>query len=154
MVNKTRMKKVLFIGLSGLLVCSLKAQTKKPEKKPVATLSKSTLQSSINRGKIVYATNCLACHQADGSGVPNMNPPVVQTSWVLGSKTVLIQQILKGSNGKVEIEGDKFHNTMPPQPHLTDQQIADVLTYVRNSFGNKASIVTPAEVKVVRSKTK
>jgi mono/diheme cytochrome c family protein len=83
-----------------------------------------------------------------------MNPPVVQTSWVLGSKTVLIQQILKGSNGKVEIEGDKFHNTMPPQPHLTDQQIADVLTYVRNSFGNKASIVTPAEVKVVRSKTK
>lgn len=70
------------------------------------------------------------------------------------AQTVLIQQVLKGSQGKVEIDGDTFHNSMPPQPHLTDQQIADVLSYVRNSFGNKASIVTPAEVKVVRAKTK
>ena len=148
------MKRVFFIGVLSLSFCYVYAQTKKPVKKPVATSTKSTLQSSITRGKIVYATNCLACHQADGSGVPNMNPPIIKTSWVLGSKTVLIQQILKGSNGKVEIDGETFHNTMPAQAHLTDQQIADVLTYVRNSFGNKASIVTPAEVKVVRTKTK
>ena len=150
------MKRLLFSCLI-LLPCVLFAQTKKTVTKSSAstkTTSTNTLKSSIARGKIVYGTNCLACHQADGSGVPNMNPPIINTSWVLGSKTVLIQQVLKGSANKVEIDGEKFHNSMPPQPQLTDQQIADVLTYVRNSFGNKASIVTPAEVKTVRAKTK
>ena len=102
----------------------------------------------------MYGTYCLSCHQADGSGVPNMNPPLIKTSWVLGGKTVLVQQVLKGSANKIEIDGEKFHGAMPAQAQLTDEQIADVLTYVRNSFGNKASIVTPAEVKAVRAKTK
>lgn len=83
-----------------------------------------------------------------------MNPPLTKTKWTLGSKAVLIRQVLKGSSGTVEIDGDTFRNTMPPQPQLTDQQIADVLTFVRNNFGNKATAVTPAEVKVVRAKTK
>ena len=150
------MKRLLLSSLI-LLPCLLCAQTKKAVTKSTAatkTTSTSTLNSSIARGKTVYGTYCLACHQEDGSGVPNMNPPIINTSWVLGSKTVLIQQVLKGSANKVEIDGEKFHNTMPPQAQLTDQQIADVLTFVRNSFGNKASIVTPAEVKTVRAKTK
>lgn len=153
------MKRVLFVGVLSIVLLSVKAQTKTKvqPKKPVkqaAVSSKSSLATSIARGTSVYTTYCLACHQADGSGVPNMNPPLIKTSWVLGSKTVLIQQVLKGSVGKVEIDGETFHNSMPPQPQLTDQQIADVLTFVRNSFGNKASIVTTAEVKVVRAKTK
>ena len=61
--------------------------------------------------------------------------------------------ILKGSVGKVEIDGDRFSNTMPAQPRFTDQQLADVLTYVRKTYVN-ASPVTPAEVKAVRAKTK
>lgn len=129
------------------------AQTKKLQKKPAATTTAS-LQQSIGNGKTVYATFCLSCHQADGSGVPNLNPPLIQNSWVLGPKNVLIEQVLKGSKGKVEIDGETFHNSMPPMAHLTDQQIADVITYVRNSFGNKASRVAPAEVKALRAKTK
>ncbi len=154
------MKRIVVCGLLIFFVGSTNAQTgvktqiKKPVTKPAITSSKNSLQTAVARGKKVYTVNCLPCHQDDGSGVPNLNPPIVKTSWVMGSKTVLIQQILKGSKGTVEIDGDKFHNTMPAQAHLTDQQIADVLTYVRNSFGNKASIVTPAEVKVVRAKTK
>jgi mono/diheme cytochrome c family protein len=108
----------------------------------------------MDRGKEVYLMNCLACHQADGSGVPNLNPTIVKTKWVLGSKSILIQQILKGSQGQTEVDGETFNNAMPPMPHLTDQQIADVLTYVRNSFGNKASAVTSAEVKTERAKVK
>src|SRR5215216_1615535 len=102
------MKRILFVGLLSLLFSSVKAQTKVKIKtkttvaKPVSASSKSNLQTSITRGKAVYATYCLACHQADGSGVPNMNPPLVKTSWVLGSKTVLVQQVLKGSANKVE----------------------------------------------------
>ena len=154
------MKRLLFSSFI-LLPCVLLAQTKKTvtkstaaTKTKAAVTSKNTLQTSVLRGKVVYGTYCLACHQEDGSGVPNMNPPIINTSWVLGSKTVLIQQVLKGSANKVEIDGEKFHNSMPAQAQLTDQQIADVLTFVRNSFGNKASIVTPAEVKTVRAKTK
>jgi mono/diheme cytochrome c family protein len=153
--------KRLLLSIFIILPYMLVAQAKKTATKSVTAskakttvASKNTLQTSIIRGKAVYGTFCLACHQEDGSGVPNMNPPIVKTSWVLGSKTVLIQQILKGSANKVEIDGETFHNTMPAQAQLTDQQIADVLTFVRNSFGNRASMVTPAEVKAVRAKTK
>jgi mono/diheme cytochrome c family protein len=151
----------VFVFVLLLIPGLVKAQTKKPvTKKPASSTSKSTgssvnsLKSSITRGNTVYTQYCLTCHQVDGSGVPNLNPPLIQTKWTLGPKTVLIEQVLKGSSGKVEIDGETFHNTMPPLATLTDQQIADVLTYVRNSFGNKASMVTPAEVKAVRAKTK
>jgi mono/diheme cytochrome c family protein len=165
--NKIKMKRVLLIGVLSLIIYSVKAKTITTVKKtPTPTTKKTTptkpaasaastaaLQASITRGKTVYDTYCLVCHQANGSGVPSMNPPLMKTSWVLGSKTVLIEQVLKGSSNKVEIDGEKFHGVMPAQVQLTDEQIADVLTYVRNSFGNKASIVTPTEVKAVRAKT-
>ena len=83
-----------------------------------------------------------------------MNPPLIKTKYVLGDKKQLITILLKGLNDPIEIDDDEFHNPMPPQPQLTDQQIADVLTFVRNSFGNKASAVTPTDVKNVRSKLK
>jgi mono/diheme cytochrome c family protein len=143
-------KNILILLLLFLVPLAMMAQTKKPVTPKTSSVSKAVM----DRGKEVYLMNCLACHQADGSGVPSLNPTLVKTKWVLGSKSVLIHQILKGSQGQVEIEGETFNNTMPPLPHLTDQQIADVLTYVRNSFGNKASVVIPAEVKAVRAKTK
>ena len=114
------------------------------------------LKAAIARGKTVYENTCLACHQPDGSGVPNMNPPLVKTKWVLGDKKALTKIVLKGlQGGEIDINGDKFHNPMPPlESVLSDQEIADVLTYVRNSFGNKASLVTVAEVKALRAKLK
>lgn len=104
-----------------------------------------------DKGKKVYETTCLPCHQADGSGVPNLNPPLKQTEWVLGEKKQLIEIVLKGMDKELEINGDYFNNVMPAQAHLTDEQIADVLTYVRSNFGNKASKVTAAEVKKYRT---
>lgn len=113
-----------------------------------ATVSKA----SMGRGKIVYESLCMACHQLDGGGVPRMNPSLIKTKWVLGNKKELIKIILKGlKGGEIDIDGDTFHNPMPAQESvLTDQQIADVLTFVRNSFGNKASGVGAGEVKAVR----
>ena len=114
------------------------------------------LKAAMTRGKAVYEATCQACHQDDGLGAQNMNPPLAKTKWVLGDKKALIKIILKGlQGGEIEIDGDKFHNPMPPQEStLTDQEIADVLTYIRNSFGNKASLVTVAEVKALRAKLK
>lgn len=139
-----------FVFCSLIIPSTLLAQSKKAAPK---TASSSAVTAAVTRGKEVYTNVCLACHQADGSGVPNLNPPLIKTPWVLGGKPALVEMVLKGSQGKIEIDGDKFHNTMPSLSYLTDQQIADVLTFVRNSFGNKASLVTPAEVKTVRAKT-
>jgi len=147
-----QIRSVGLILAGGLFVLAsvLMSQTKKPAS---AAQSKNGMAASAERGKQVYLEQCLACHQADALGVPNMNPPLVKTKWVLGDKTTLVQLVLKGMTGEVEINGETYHNVMAPHSELTDQQIADVLTYVRNNFGNKASAVTAAEVKAIRAKT-
>src|SRR4051812_13683437 len=134
------MNKVIFTALVFFIATAFITRQQKPQ---------PGLKAAITRGKAVYEATCLACHQPDGSGVPNMNPPLIKTKWVLGDKKALAKIVLKGlQGGEIDIDGDKFHNPMPPQEStLTDQEIADALTYVRNSFGNKASQVTVAEVK-------
>jgi mono/diheme cytochrome c family protein len=114
----------------------------------------SSLTASVVRGQQVYIQNCLTCHQANGTGVPTMNPPLIQTTYVLGDKAKLITIVLNGFNEDVQINGQTYSNNMTPHATLTDQQIADVLTYVRNSFTNKASAVTIAQVKMVRAANK
>src|SRR6478609_654782 len=107
------------------------------------------------RGATLYKKYCLSCHQANGTGVPRMNPPLINTSYVTGDKTKLITWVLKGSvDNNVPIDGEEYSNNMPAQNYLSDQQIADVLTYVRGSFGNKASAVAATEVKTVRAALK
>ncbi len=126
-----------------LLSCLLAMSFQQPALKPI-----------MDRGKKVYDLYCLSCHQADGSGVPRMNPPLKKTTWVNGDKRILISIILKGMDEPLEIDGEDFYNVMAPHDFLKDQEIADVLTYVRNSFGNKSSVITPAEVKTVRAEIK
>ncbi|HXD79891.1 MAG TPA: cytochrome c [Puia sp.] len=110
---------------------------------------------SKDRGAIVYKQFCLACHQADGSGVPMANPPLVRTSYVTGDKRKLITWVLKGTSaGKEPIDGKRYPNNMAPMSFLTDQQIADVLTYIRSSFGNQAPAVSRVEVKKMRDALK
>ena len=109
-----------------------------------------SIAASVARGKKVYETYCLACHQADGTGVQRMNPPLVKTQWVLGDKKRLLGIVLNGMDEPIEIDGETYSNIMAPHDFLKDQEVADVLTYVRNSFGNKASAVTAAEVKAAR----
>ena len=83
-----------------------------------------------------------------------MNPPLVKTTYVLGDKTELIKILLNGFNKNVDINGSTYSNVMASHDFLKDQEIADVLTYVRNSFGNKADAVTADEVKGVRDSNK
>ncbi|MVM29536.1 c-type cytochrome [Spirosoma sp. HMF4905] len=123
------------------------AQTKKPVGKSIPKPAAATKAP----GQLIYEQNCLTCHQANGSGVPNLNPPLRGTDWVLGDKTRLINVLLKGLQGQ-EIEGDMYDNAMPAHDFLTDVQIADVLTYIRSSFGNKADAITADEVKIARGK--
>ncbi|MEO8583519.1 MAG: cytochrome c [Flavitalea sp.] len=112
----------------------------------------NTPRASIERGKKVYERTCLPCHQANGSGVPGMTPPLKKTDYVLGDKKVLIGILQNGLDDEISINGKFFNNPMPAQSALKDEEMADVLTYVRNSFGNSADPVTVAEVKMWRKK--
>ncbi|GAA3987272.1 c-type cytochrome [Mucilaginibacter dorajii] len=143
-------KALLLILTFGLFTATLQAQTK--HKKTTATHAPSAaLKASIAAGLPIFTENCVACHQADGTGIAHMNPPLIKTPFVLGDKTRLIKIILNGFNDDVEINGERYSNTMASHDFLSDQQIADLLTYVRNSFGNKASAITMAQVKAVRA---
>ena len=134
--------KIIIIILSVICFTVAFAQTKKA--------IRVTQTDSYKRGKEVYAKVCLSCHQIDGGGVPRLNPPLIKTDYVLGNKQKLISIVLKGMNDRIPIDDEYYSNNMASHKNLSDQQIADVLTFVRNSFGNKASIVTIAEVKGVR----
>lgn len=103
------------------------------------------------RGKMVYEQNCLACHQADGSGVPNLSPPLIDGTFVKGEKKRLIGIVLQGLQG-VEIKGEYYANPMPAFDYLTDADIADVLTFVRSNFKNNEEPITVEEVRATRTK--
>jgi len=109
-------------------------------------------KETMERGKNVYETYCLMCHQTNGSGVPSTFPPLTETKHVLGPKENLIKIILNGQKGEIEVLGEIYDGEMPAQDFLTNRQVSDVLTFVRNSFGNNASPISPEEVQEVRSK--
>ncbi len=142
----------LLIAFS-FISCSNKGQKEKkaaPQQQNAAPKNASASMEN-HPGKKVYDSFCLACHMADGSGVPGMHPPLIQTDWVTGDKERLIKITLEGMSGKIEVNGEEYNSIMPPHSHLSDKQIADVLTYVRKSFGNDASAITIEEVQKVRN---
>lgn len=114
--------------------------------------SQSPSEVPQKRGEEVYSNRCVSCHQQDGSGIPQLNPPLVGTETIKGNKTNLIRWLLIGSpNPKKLIDGVYYSNAMPSQADMSNEDIAAVLTYIRKSFGNNFSPVTSAEVKSVRT---
>ena len=104
-------------------------------------------------GEAVYRTYCAGCHQRDGRGAAPRFPPLAGTEWVMGDKARLIQIILDGWDEPLEVDGYVYRERMMPKhTFLTDQEIADVATYIRQSFGNNADAVTIAEVRAVRDR--
>jgi putative membrane-bound dehydrogenase-like protein len=108
-------------------------------------------------GESIYEMACLPCHQPAGKGLPGVYPPLAGSDWVRGDTTRLIKIVLHGLTGPVTVAGQDFGGPnavpMPSLAGLTDEQIADVLTFVRKEFGANASAVSPAEVKKVRAAT-
>jgi putative membrane-bound dehydrogenase-like protein len=107
------------------------------------------------RGKQVYAQTCIACHGMDGQGVPGAFPPLDGSAWVTTKElSVPISIVLHGLMGPIEVGGTTYNSVMAPLgPSLDDNQIADVLTYVRQSWSNDASAVGAADVTKVRKTT-
>ena len=134
-----------------------------PVKKEKEVAAKSSLKGDelklFNMGKEIYAKEgyCTTCHQPDGKGLAASGfPPLTGTNWVTGSEDRLIKVALKGLLGPIEVVGKNYPGQVPMTPFgglLKDEEIAAVLTYVRNSFGNKGSAILPEKVKSVRVST-
>jgi mono/diheme cytochrome c family protein len=104
-------------------------------------------------GKTLYQGNCANCHQASGAGQPGAYPPMVGSEWVLGSKEMLAAILLDGVAGPLNVHGGAYGtNVMPAWANLSDEKIADIMTYIRASWGNGADAVKPEEVAATRTK--
>jgi mono/diheme cytochrome c family protein len=141
----TKTMLLLFIFLAAMHVCQL-------SNVPLFAAPRPDLMAPTEqKGKAIYEQTCLACHQADGGGVPGMNPPLANSPYVQGPAPKLIGIILNGLNDGVEIEGESYSNPMPAFTSvLKDEEIADVLTYLRCHFGNKAGPIKPVQVSRIR----
>ena len=107
----------------------------------------------MKRGATVYARTCIACHQPTGLGLPPVFPPLANAPIVAGNPELPVKFILQGLMGPITVNGMTYNSMMPPVAGVSDADIADVLTYVRQSFGNKANAVTADQVKAIRAAT-
>lgn len=126
----------------------------------VTTLLKGKDLDTFVKGKAIYMREgyCNTCHQPDGKGLSASGfPPLAGTPWVTGNEERLIKIVLNGLQGPIEVNNQQYAGQVPMTPFgglLNDEEIAAVVTYVRNAFGNNASVVSADQVKKVREKTK
>lgn len=109
------------------------------------------LEEKMKFGKDIYASNCLACHQATGTGIEGAFPPLAKSDYLNADVDRAIDIVLHGKTGEITVNGKKYNSVMTAQA-LSDEEVSNVLTYVYNSWGNSKKEVTPEMVKSVRNK--
>ena len=111
----------------------------------------SDLNASIARGKTVYSSQCVICHQEKGDGVKDVYPPLAKSDYLMADKARSIEFVVNGASGEITVNGVKYDSEMLGID-LSDEQVSDVLNYVRNSWGNKGDAVKPEEISPLRKK--
>jgi len=144
-------RRFLFLVIVLVFIFSCSSDKKTGPQMVSKRTRKVEIKEKDHPGKIVYFQFCLACHMENGEGVPSLYPPLIQTEMVLGDKKRLVEIVLNGMEGQVEVKGEKYNNIMAKLDYLRDEQIADVLSYIRSNFGNVANSVTANDVIMVRS---
>ncbi len=110
-----------------------------------------TVEQQIEAGRVLFAGTCSACHQADGRGLEGVFPPLVKSDWIAADRKRVPMVILRGLSGKVTVNGRDYNSVMPPMSQLTDDEVANISTFVLNSWGNGGGRVTKAEAAAIRS---
>ncbi|OUW17615.1 MAG: hypothetical protein CBD18_04140 [Opitutales bacterium TMED158] len=116
---------------------------------PLDNLNKKQL-AFVDAGKEIYTATCMACHQPDGNGMAGLAPPLNGSDWVTGSKERLALMVHHGVSGPIEVAGEAWNSVMPghgPMPQFQDEGLAQVLSYIRTAWGNKADIVADKEIR-------
>jgi nitrite reductase (NO-forming) len=126
---------------------------------PVATAAAAsaagtlTLQDQIQAGKALFAGTCSTCHMADGKGMPGVFPPLAQSDWLQRPHSELINVVINGLSGPIKVNGQDYNSVMPPMSQLADDEVANILTYALNAWGNEGGRVSQEDVAKVRSST-
>jgi nitrite reductase (NO-forming) len=138
-------------GADQRKVADLEASMKKAiaSDPKIAAMSKEIL---MEKGKRVFTQTCLACHQPEGQGLAGVFPPLAKSDFLMADKSRAITALIQGMSGPITVNGQNYNGVMPPVM-INDEQVAQVLTYVRNSWGNEGDIVTLDEVHKVRAQT-
>ena len=145
---------------SGKEVDSVYVAEKSGSSEPIARAAeaaeagKLTKAGQIESGKALFLGTCSTCHQMDGQGIPKVFPPLAKSDYLMADKKRSIEVLLNGLSGKVIVNGQEYASVMPPMSHMADDELANILTYVRNAFGNSGDAVSVQEVTQVRSSTK
>jgi mono/diheme cytochrome c family protein len=134
------MKKILNFSLASILCVTFLSFQKKPG---------FDLKASISRGKEIYGAQCISCHMEAGEGVQDVYPPLAKSDYLMADKKRVLSQVLKGLSGPVKVNGKTYDGEMTSFD-LKDEEVSDVVNYIRNSWGNKGEAVRPEEVKAVR----
>ena len=114
------------------------------------TKQQTLLIKSMEEGEIIYMDFCITCHRADGSGIKGTNPPLAQSDFLLNKREASIRAVKFGQKGEITVNGETYNGLMTPQG-LDDEEIANVMNYILNSWGNTTDkIVTIEEVKKIK----
>lgn len=115
-------------------------------------ITAAELEPRAERGRDLFIKTCFVCHQFNGAGIPGATPPLAKSDFLTGNLERAIKALAEGLSGDIVVLGKKYNSAMPPQL-LTDDEAADVLTYVLNSWGNPGGAISAAQVKAVRSRS-
>ena len=140
MRRNNTVKKAILVTVFSITVISFFSFQKKPA---------FDLKASIARGKEIYTAQCITCHMEQGEGIESVYPPLAKSDYLMADKKRSVQQVLYGITGEIKVKGTTYNSDMPGFD-LTDEEVSDVLNYVRNSWGNKGEPVKPEEVKAAR----
>ncbi len=111
-----------------------------------------TTQEQSNAGKVLFNGTCSVCHQANGEGLAGVFPPLAKSDYIAADVKRSITTVLHGLSGKVKVNGKDYDSVMPPMNQLNDDEVANILTYVLNSWGNPGGQISADEVKKIRAK--
>jgi mono/diheme cytochrome c family protein len=115
-----------------------------------ASAQSSALKSSVTRGKEIYTDFCVSCHLPNGAGVRKVYPPLAKSDYLLKKRIESIKAIKFGLKGEIIVNGEKYNNVMAPLG-LSDDEVADVMNYITNSWGNTyEKMVTEEEVSKIK----
>jgi nitrite reductase (NO-forming) len=132
-------------------VGSLAAVSAAAEAKAAGKLTK---EQQIAAGAVLFKGTCSVCHQDNGAGLPDVFPPLAKSDYLLKDPKHAIEVALNGLSGKITVNGKTYDSVMPPMSQLNDDEIANILTYVLNSWGNDGGVVSKEQVQAVRANTK
>lgn len=114
---------------------------------------KLTKDEQVAAGKQLFTGTCSVCHQDNGEGLKGVFPPLAKSDYIAADPKRVVRAILHGLSGKVTVNGTEYNSVMPPMNQLTDDEVANILTYVRQEMNNGASAVKKQDVAAIRAST-